>query len=166
MIRPFATMLCLLLGTGWTEAGTSGQPDAEIPIIKSERRVFRIPFNISPERRNGIESLELWHSSDEGKTWQCADQVKPGASSFIYRASQEGMHWFTVRTRATNGRANPEQITDLRPTMKVLIGASRRPETVPEPAPVRSARELPTELRVLGCLAKSRATACGLAGLR
>lgn len=81
---------------------------------------FQIPFSIDPSGTQPT-AVQLFVSTDEGRTWQQQGSVSPSAGHFEFRAAAEGNYWFTVRTVDAAGTAFPSP----NPPMRVAVDTSK-----------------------------------------
>jgi hypothetical protein len=81
---------------------------------------FQIPFSIDPSGTQPT-AVQLFVSTDEGRTWQQQGSVGPDAGHFEFRAAAEGNYWFTVRTVDSAGTAFPSP----NPPMRVAVDTSK-----------------------------------------
>jgi hypothetical protein len=106
--------LLLTLGVGGTppDVYTMRNPNLEIPI------------RVNEVKRPDIRELELHVSTDQGRTWTLAGRAKPDQQAFGFRASGDGLYWFSVCAIDKSGRREPEDISTAKPALKVLIDTS------------------------------------------
>ena len=101
---------------------------------------FKIPFNIESDRQN-VEEVQLWVSTDQGKSWQMHGSALPGAKHFEFQAAAEGLYFFSVQTLDKSGNVYPSQS----PYLKVYVDTSK-PQTALK-ADVNSEGKLVIKLR-------------------
>ena len=89
--------------------------------IHSKSSKFRIPFEFDAAElsRLGATEIQLFVSSDQGKTWKLQDAVDTDKSSFVFRAESDSEYWFSVRTVAAGGLTYPSGPHD--PGLKVVV---------------------------------------------
>jgi hypothetical protein len=106
--------LLLALGVGATppDVYTMRNPNLEIPI------------RINDAKQPEIKELELHVSTDQGRTWVLAGRAKPEQQAFGFRASGDGLYWFSVCAIDKTGRRDPEDVATAKPALKVLIDTS------------------------------------------
>jgi hypothetical protein len=66
-----------------------------------------IPATISEDLAGKIESVRVWVSTDEGKTWQMSGNISPVQRSFLYTAPGDGVYWFAVQAVFRDGTVDP-----------------------------------------------------------
>ena len=116
----------LLLGQG---------PPGAIETTYANKREFRIPFNPGPGAQN-IKQLQLFVSTDQGKTWSPSAIVAPEAGKFQFIAERDGTYFFAVQTLDLQGKAYPARMEGATPTLKVIVHTA--PPTVQlQPLPPR-----------------------------
>jgi hypothetical protein len=81
--------------------------------------VFRIPFQTDAGGR--LKQIQLHVSTDKGVTWKQEAAVVPTERFFDFRAPQDGLYWFTVRTVDLENRANPPSLDGARPGLRVVV---------------------------------------------
>ncbi len=79
-----------------------------MPVASTHSRSFKIPFLVEPGREAEIELIKLFVSRDFGKTWSFAEEVKPEARCFRFRAPENGIYWFGTQIVTTGDQLNPE----------------------------------------------------------
>jgi hypothetical protein len=119
--------LALTLGLA-TPRAFADDPPAARPQASADRvlpfksRSFRIPFQVDEADRDRIKEVQLWVSTDLGRSWRHAGQTTPDQTAFpTYHAPREGEYWFAVRTLDIRGRLYPTDEAHVNPSMKVLV---------------------------------------------
>lgn len=82
---------------------------------------LNIPFVIDEARRDRVKEVQLYCSTDRGRTWQQIAKAGPGERLFRCRTSEYGPHWFAVRTLDRDGNAEPKDITVAVPLLQVMV---------------------------------------------
>jgi len=79
------------------------------PIHTNKTR-FRIPYryNAAEMQQLGAREIRLYVSLDRGVNWQHIALVAPDVGSFDFQATNDGEHWFAVRTVDHEGRFHPD----------------------------------------------------------
>jgi hypothetical protein len=95
-------------------------------------RQFAMPVRIDPGRRDEIETIRLYVSEDEGKTWTYKKELKPTDNSVNYWASHDGLYWFAIQPVLKNEKCSPAKPDDLVPAMKVYVNTEGRALKFPE----------------------------------
>jgi hypothetical protein len=67
-------------------------PDS-IPTYTLDSRYFEIPIIVRESRLEEIDSLILYCSTDDGKTWKKVKTASPHKKSFTYRVPKDGTYW-------------------------------------------------------------------------
>lgn len=109
--------LLVLLAMGAVQAFAAMPPD----VFPMKDRNFEIPITIAEGQRDRIRELQLYVSSDEGKTWNQHSVVPPDKSAFTYFAPTDGMFWFKVRTVDKQGNQEPSDIYKSDAVRKILV---------------------------------------------
>jgi hypothetical protein len=88
-------------------------------VSYTKQTLFRIPFTTEPNER--LKLVQLYYSVDQGQSWHPYDGVPPQQRYFDFRASKDGLYWFTTRTVDQDGRGNPLTMENARPGLKVCV---------------------------------------------
>ncbi|HEV3202908.1 MAG TPA: hypothetical protein VGY77_00925 [Gemmataceae bacterium] len=129
MINRVLAALIVLIGMGWGRA-----QDAGGDINYSRHPMFRIPFQTDAGGR--IKQIQLYVSYDKGATWHPVVTVAPDQKFFDFRAPQDGLYWFAVRTVDFENRAFPLTMDGVKPGLKVYVD-TQPPVIRLRPAPGR-----------------------------
>lgn len=112
----------------------TGAPAAGAPATGAEPQVderplatgrFTIPFRISPEKRASVREALLYLSKDRGKTWQLHSRLPANHEGFLFQATQDGPHWFSVGLLDLNGRHEPANIYTAPVGQKILVDTTK-----------------------------------------
>ena len=118
----------------------AANPDRPLPF---KNRSFRIPFQVDPADRGRIKEVQLWVSTDMGRSWRQAGRTSSDQTSFpAYHAPRDGEYWFAVRTLDTQGRLYPTDEAKVAPSMKVLVDTAPLAEVTTRLEPL-TARDRP-----------------------
>jgi hypothetical protein len=109
-------------------------------VIYTRHSVFQIPFTASPNKSR-LRQLQLFVSTDRGRTWQPSAAITPDQASFKFEAEQDGLYWFTVQTLDLDNRYYPPTLERAQPSLKVVV------DTHP---PLVTLRALPPRGREVG----------------
>ncbi len=115
LIRPVLLALSVLLSTGPLRA----QPSPAADVNYSRFNVFRIPFQAETGGR--FKQIQLYVSQDQGKSWHPVITVTPEQRYFDFRAPQDGLYWFAVRTVDQDNRAYPLNMEGAQPGLRVVV---------------------------------------------
>lgn len=96
-----------------------GQQNPASAINYSRFTLFRIPFQADTSGR--FKQIQLYVSQDQGKSWHPVVTVTPDQRYFDFRASQDGLYWFAVRTVDQDNRAFPLTMTGVQPGLRVFV---------------------------------------------
>lgn len=94
--------------------------DAGAQLAYTRSPVFKIPFSPEGTERRWRQ-VELYSSTDQGRTWNKQATVGPETGSFVYTASQDGLYWFATRTVDFDGRSFPATMDSAVPQLKVIV---------------------------------------------
>src|SRR5262245_3191934 len=89
-------------------------------IIYTRQALFRIPLVID-KGREFLREIQLYVSTDQGRTWYRAGSTTPDAKGFEFRAERDGQYWFTLQTIDRDNRADPLTMQGARPQLKVYV---------------------------------------------
>jgi len=115
------SLLLALLFTGWwwtCHESASGQEPGG--IIYSRYRHFKIPFQPGPGEQR-LKQLQLYVSTDQGRTWQPAANAPPEQRHFRFMSDRDGFFWFSVQTQDLEGRLFPQSMDGAQPSLKVIV---------------------------------------------
>lgn len=90
---------------------------ADEPIV-TRKAAFSIPFDLEGQA-DAPSQVQLFVSTDQGRSWQPHDQVAAAAGAFRFQAPRDGEFWFAVRTRDAAGRLYPAEAC--RAELRVLV---------------------------------------------
>lgn len=128
-IGPGVALACCLCAPGRGDdevAATPSDPAVVERVLPFRSRSFRIPFGVEPADRGRIKEVQLWVSTDLGRSWRAGVRTTPEQSSFpAYHAPRDGEYWFAVRTMDTKGRLFPRDEAEIRPSMRVLVDTTK-----------------------------------------
>ncbi len=102
-------------------AGVDAQSE-ERPLATGR---FTIPFRITPEKRPLVREALLYLSKDRGKSWQLHSRLPANHEGFLFQATQDGPHWFSVGLLDLNGRHEPANIHSAPVGQKVLVDTTK-----------------------------------------
>lgn len=99
-------------------------PAASAPasdIVAINKRSFKIPILIDPQRRPQIKQLILFVSTDQGQTWNQEVVRTPDQDHFPFRAQADGPYWFKVAIIDQQDNQQPPDIYKVPPNQKILV---------------------------------------------
>jgi hypothetical protein len=111
----------MVMGTLFWTCLTLLVPAAAPEPVYFNQPMFKIPIRFPNERRAEIQKFILYVSRDQGKSWECQEQAPPTANSFIYKAREDGVYWFTIATLDTQGHESPSDALKGPPRQKVIV---------------------------------------------
>jgi hypothetical protein len=109
-------------------------------VLYSNYRHFRIPFQAGPGKER-LKQLQLFYSTDQGRTWQPSAVAPPDQEFFRFICTQDGLYWFTVQTVDRDGRAFPATLEGAQPSLKVVVD-TQPPVVQLRPLPGRGGGEV------------------------
>ncbi len=111
-----------VVATGAQPGLSVGQDSGGMPApIPTRQTYFAIPFEIDQIEHPtlGAAEIQLFASRDRGTTWQHETSVAPTTKHFLFRASEDGEYWFSVRTRDRSGNFRPPLVNS--PGLRVIV---------------------------------------------
>lgn len=96
-----------------------GSSDPAGPVYNVPGPAFHIPVNAQVTREAPAVRVELWVSSDLGRTWERSGEVSPSAGQFRFVAPRPGEYWFATRLRFPDGSLSPTLVEALAPQLRV-----------------------------------------------
>src|SRR5262245_24477481 len=111
-------LLFAALGLAWMSQQAVAQEPGDPPTYTPDT-IFRIPFQSDVPGR--LKQIQLYVSTDKGLTWRQEAAVLPTERFFDFRAPQDGLYWFAVRTIDLENRAYPLSMDGAKPGLKVVV---------------------------------------------
>ncbi len=110
---------------------------AELPadVYEINTRDFAMPLELDAKRKEKIECVRLYTSTDQGLTWTHQQDYTPGDTKVIYTAPRDGLYWFALEVVFKDGKRDPAKLKALEASMKVYVNTGET--TVPQPLPVK-----------------------------
>lgn len=105
-------------------------------VIPSRFRTFRIPFNVGTGGGQ-IRQVQLYVSTDQGRTWQPSATAPPEQGFFRFVAERDGQYWFAVQTLDLDNRVSPPNMQGAQPSLKVMVDTAA-PAVQLQPLPPRA----------------------------
>jgi hypothetical protein len=120
--------ICWLLAAAgcWAVAARLAAQEPGAAPTYTREAVFRIPFQTDTPGR--LKQVQLYISTDRGQTWRQEAAVLPTERFFDFRAPQDGLYWFSVRTVDLEGRTYPPSMEGARAGLQVVVDT--QPPTV------------------------------------
>src|ERR1700722_9727970 len=97
-----------------------GQAAAPVETTYANKREFRIPFNPGPGAQN-LKQLQLFASTDQGRTWAPSAIVAPDQQKFHFLAERDASSWFAVQSLDLEGKLYPATMDKAQPSLKVIV---------------------------------------------
>jgi hypothetical protein len=98
----------------------------ELPkdVHEIQTRQFAMPVGFRPDLDpDKIETIRLFVSEDQGKTWKREKDFKPSDKLTDFTAPHDGLYWFAVQVVLKNGDSEPTKLDDLVPARKVYVNS-------------------------------------------
>jgi hypothetical protein len=115
-------LLCCQTSLAADTAPASGQNANGLPQpLFTRQTAFSIPFKLNPADQADREPIgvELFVSTDRGRSWKFYSKAEPKAAHFVFRAGGDGEFWFQLRTVNRGGQASPSAFD--RPGMRIVV---------------------------------------------
>ena len=98
-----------------------GNPELPKDVIQNRTRDLQIPFAVA-EEQDKIKKLRLFVSEDRGKTWKRVMDREGNSGLFKFTAERDfQQYWFAVQCHYKDGKIEPPETKQLRPSLKVYI---------------------------------------------
>lgn len=118
MAKNLGKFLLVLVAMTAAQVWAAGPNDDAIDAINS--RSFSIPIGFAGQK-DKIHEVELFVSSDEGKTWMRTSVIPPDKEGFTYTAPTDGVYWFKTCTIDKMGVRDPNDIYKSGSIKKILV---------------------------------------------
>jgi hypothetical protein len=107
------------LPAAWEPA--RGQAPIQPQILYSKQRQIAIPFDPDPAQAHRLKQVQLYYSTDQGRTWHVGAIAAPDQKKFNFLANSDGLHLFAVQTTDLAGRSFPDKMEGVTPALRVVI---------------------------------------------
>jgi len=114
------SILLLVFSSSWLLPRPVAAQEPVSDVIYSRFQHFRIPFQAGPGEQR-LKQLQLFFSTDEGRTWQPSAIAPPEQRHFRFISERDGLYWFTVQTTDQDGHSYPPTMDGARPSLKVIV---------------------------------------------
>ncbi len=94
-------------------------------VVPINGRRFDIPITINAEERAQIKRLQLYVSTDQGKTWNPTASAAPEQNKFVYTAPEDGLYWFSVAAVDAAGKQMPPSPFGVPPSLQILVDTAK-----------------------------------------
>jgi hypothetical protein len=115
-------------------APVRGQTPIQPQMLYARQRQINIPFDPDPAEAHRLKQLQLYYSTDQGRSWHLGATAAPDQKRFNFIAEGDGLYWFAVQTTDLQNRNYPDKLEALAPALRVSF------DTVP---PVVNLKALP-----------------------
>ncbi|HYV40046.1 MAG TPA: hypothetical protein VE988_30450 [Gemmataceae bacterium] len=93
--------------------------EKDVYVLGTRRCSF--PFDIGEGSREKIGWINVYCSTDQGKSWKKMGQAKADAGSLPVEFETNGLYWIAMQIFSVNGTTDPLSTEDLKPVMKVRV---------------------------------------------
>jgi hypothetical protein len=90
-------------------------------LLYARQRQIAIPFDPDPAEAHRLKQLQLFYSTDKGRTWQLGATAAPEMKKFNFLAETDGLYLFAVQTTDLSGRVFPEKMDGVAAGLRVVI---------------------------------------------
>jgi hypothetical protein len=116
MAKNLFRFLCVVLAMSAARIHAAGPDENFI-----NQRSFSIPITIAGDRQDKIKEVELYVSTDDGKTWNGQAVIGPDRGEFVYTAPADGAYWFKVCILDKDGNREPKDIYKSGKVNKIFV---------------------------------------------
>lgn len=120
------------------QAQGPGQPQ----MLYARQRQITIPFEPDASELHRLKQLQLYYSSNLGKSWHLGATAAPEQRKFNFNAEGDGLYLFAVQTTDFNGRSYPEKMDAVTPQLRIII------DTVPPTILLKPLPPRPSEVGI------------------
>ena len=117
------------MSSGWMALAATvllcGTPAGADDAACVNMRDFTIPIRVLPDRQHEVKELLLYLSKDEGKTWGIYSRATPDKKGFEFRASGDGLFYFSIAVIDRSGRQDPIDVARAPVGQKILIDTQK-----------------------------------------
>ena len=93
---------------------------ADAQVYYTRQPEIRVPFG--RDTTNRLKQVQLYVSTDMGRDWHLAQTAPPDAGYFPpFTAVNDGTYWFGVRSLDFSDRANPANLNQLTPQLRIIL---------------------------------------------
>jgi hypothetical protein len=131
---PVLVLLPMLAVLPVLHAPARGQAPIHPQNLYYKQRQINIPFAPDAAEAHRLKQLQLYYSTDQGRTWQLGATAAPDQKRFNFTAEGDGLYLFAVQTTDLQKRNYPDKLEALVPVLRVVF------DTVP---PVVNLKALP-----------------------
>ena len=96
-----------------------GQVTSDLTAIN--QREIQIPITFDAARKKEIRELLLFMTRSQSERWEVAARETADKDFFTYKASEDGIYWFSMMIVDKKGGKDPEDINAAPPGLKILI---------------------------------------------
>ena len=95
--------------------------DGRVPTRYSDSFRFSLDYELEAVGANGAESIELWGSTDGGKSWERWGSDPDLASPFDIETKDEGIFGFRIVVLGRNGLTTPRPLSGETPDIVIVV---------------------------------------------
>ena len=103
----FNFTLWTILFTVGVFVAASSPASAQTKSVATSMRGFGVPFRVNADDESFVE-VQLYVSSDLGKTWQFHSRQSTDLEEFPFFADKDGTYWFALKTLNRDRRLVPD----------------------------------------------------------
>ena len=99
-----------------------------VPVRFSDSERFSLEYELEAVGSSGVEAIELYGSTDHGKTWKRWGADPDRSSPFDIETNEEGVFCFRIVVVGSNGLSSPRPLSGASPDIAVVVDKTA-PET-------------------------------------
>lgn len=99
----------------------------EVQVWRSSS--LRFPVNLSHSARDRYRELQLYYSTDHGKSWRLQSKTDVQAQYFKVNDLTDGEYWFVVCVVTSDGRREPSTFKDITPHQRIRVETALADDT-------------------------------------
>jgi hypothetical protein len=102
-------------------APARGQGPIQPQVLYARQRQINIPFDPDPAEVHRLKQLQLYYSTDSGRSWHLGATAAPDQKRFNFIAEGDGLYWFAVQTTDLQNRNYPDKREGLAAALRVVF---------------------------------------------
>ena len=104
---------------------TAVQPLIPADVTEVNNRGVTLPLLLDPGSEKLFKEIKLYYSEDLGKTWTVAEKYKPIKQDMEFKATHDGLYWFTLQFENKNGSFFPKEKSKFQPFQKIFVNTGQ-----------------------------------------
>ena len=99
--------------------------DGRVPTRYSDSLRFSLDYELEAVGANGAKSIELWASTDGGKSWNRWEAIPDLVSPFDIETKEEGVFGFRIVVLGQNGLTTPRPLSGETPDIVIVVDRTK-----------------------------------------